>query len=263
MSKTRPPAVAGTFYPSDPSVLSEMVSKLLGAVSDDHEPGASAIIAPHAGFVFSGQTAGVAFNQFRGASAKRVLIIGPSHFVSFNGLALSTHSRFSTPLGEVPVDQVAVETLSKLDFVTRREDAHVREHSIETHLPFLQTVLDNFSIVPVVVGAASDEQIARVIEACWDAESLISVSSDLSHFLTHSTAKEADADTARRIEEGEYETLDGRDACGFRPIRGLMNLVQDRGMKFETLDLRNSGDVTGDRDRVVGYGAFALRKADE
>jgi len=239
-----------------------MVREYLADASPSEQP-TRAIIAPHAGFVFSGAVAGSAFRQLEETSARRVLVMGPSHFVAFNGLALSSHSHFLTPLGSVEVDASMNERLSALDGVVVNDAAHAREHALETHLPFLQEVLDEFTVVPVVVSDASDELVEDVVEMCWDEGMLISISSDLSHFHSYEEAVELDSETARWIEAGEWSELHGQRACGYRPLRGLMRFAAQRKSRFRLLDLRNSGDTAGDRSRVVGYGAFAMVGSDE
>lgn len=262
MSRSRPPAVAGLFYPAEPGELSAMLEAMLGEEGEEESgPLPEAIIVPHAGYVYSGPVAATAYRRLRAARGRvhRVVLVGPSHRVSFSGLAVPTVDAFATPLGTVPVDPEGVARAARLPGVSRRDDAHAEEHSLEVHLPFLQEVLGSFRVVPLVVGAAGPETVARVLEELWDGpETLVVVSSDLSHFHDYDTARRLDGATARAIEELRWEEIGYQDACGRDPIKGLLYLARKRGLAVETLDLRSSGDTSGDRHRVVGYGAFAV-----
>lgn len=255
----RPAAVAGLFYPGDPAELSHMVAELLDAappaVTDPRM-----LIAPHAGFVYSGPVAAVAYAQLsaRRRSARRVLLLGPSHRVPFRGLALSSAASYETPLGKVAIDAEACRELLDLPQVGVLDEAHAQEHSLEVHLPFLQTVLEEFRLVPVVVGDAQADAVAEVIEVFRDRpDTLVVISSDLSHFLDYDTANRVDRETTRAIESHRWD-LRPEQACGCRAINGLMKVADTHGLEVTTLDLRNSGDTAGDRSRVVGYGAYAL-----
>ena len=259
MPTVRQAAVADLFYPGDSLVLSHAVDNLLNAA-----PPAStnprALIAPHAGYVYSGPVAATAYSQLgtRRNTTRRVLLLGPSHRVPFAGLALSSAERFATPVGEVAIDTGACEELLRLPQVAVRDEAHAEEHSLEVHLPFLRAVLDDFLLIPVVVGDASPEDVAQVIESFWDRDDvLVVVSSDLSHFLDYETANRVDRETTRAI-EAHAQDLRPQQACGCRAINGLMRVAQDHALEVTTLDVRNSGDTAGDRARVVGYGAYAL-----
>jgi len=257
MTVVREPAVAGLFYPEEPAELRALVSKLLGEVvlQDDVLP--KALIAPHAGYVYSGAVAASAYarlSRYRDVY-ERVVLLGPCHRVPVAGLALSGADAFRTPLGDVPVDRDAVATLQEKG-VAVFEPSHQYEHSLEVHLPFLQTVLGAFSIVPIVVGEARPQAVAGLLDALWDGpETLIVVSSDLSHYLAYDAAREQDTATCRRIERLDTD-IGHDDACGATPLGGLLLAAQRRGMRVTTLDLRNSGDTAGDRDFVVGYGAW-------
>jgi AmmeMemoRadiSam system protein B len=257
--RPRRPAVAGLFYPAEPRSLADTVANLLGAV----EPGNAvpkALVAPHAGYVYSGSTAAVAYAQLSGARSayRRVVLLGPSHRVPFTGIALCSADAYVTPLGPVPTDPRAAETIAHVPTVRMLDAAHVPEHSLEVHLPFLQTLLEGFTLVPLVVGDAPPEHVAAVLEALWDdPETLVVVSTDLSHYLDYDTAVRADRTTTHAI-----EALDARirpeQACGCRPLNGLLHLARERGLRVTTLRLCNSGDTAGSRDRVVGYGAYAV-----
>ncbi len=259
--KARPAAVAGTFYPIDARTLAAQVDGYLAAPARAG-PIPKAIIAPHAGYIYSGPIAASAYAPLAPLRGKirRVVLAGPAHRGYVTGAAVPTASAFDSPLGAVPIDTEAVARLRALPFVAESDAAHALEHSLEVHLPFLQAVLGSFSLVPVVVGDASPAQMAQLFEAVWGGdETLVVVSSDLSHYLPYESARKRDRETANAI-----LALDARigpdEACGAMPINGLLTVARRRGMAIELLDLRNSGDTAGDRARVVGYAAFALRE---
>ena len=258
---TRDAAVAGTFYPGRGDQLRSTVRRLLDdAAATTPGPAPKALIAPHAGYVYSGPVAASAFGRAAPVRdrVRRVVLIGPSHFVRFRGLATSGAAAFATPLGCVEVDAGA-ESLLELPFVVDSPRAHDREHCLEVELPFLQEVLDAFRIVPLVVGEASAEEVGGALELLWGGdETLIVVSSDLSHYLDYDAASRLDAATARAIEELRWDAIEPDHACGWAAIRGLLWVARRRGLAASTLDLRNSGDTAGPRDAVVGYGAWAL-----
>ncbi len=262
MGFARPPAVAGMFYPAEAGELRREVASLLAAAAPPPDAAApKAIIAPHAGYVFSGPVAAKAYARLaplRGEVA-RVVLIGPAHRVSFRGLAVSAAESFATPLGPIPIDRDAVARLLALPGTSALDSAHAQEHSLEVHLPFLQTVLGHFSLVPIVAGLASAEQVARALETLWGGrETLIVVSSDLSHYLDYDSARAMDAGTRAAIERLDSAPIGFDQACGRIPIAGLLDIARRRGLAVETVDLRNSGDTAGPRDRVVGYGAWAF-----
>jgi MEMO1 family protein len=253
---TRPPAVAGLFYPGDPQTLRVGLAQLLAA-NPATGPAPKALIAPHAGYVYSGPVAARAYNLLP-AGIRRVVLLGPAHRVPLRGLALPTVAAFRTPLGDVPLDLVAMRSLDALPQVVRSDEAHRQEHSLEVHLPFLQARLGEFTLVPLVVGWASPADVAEVLERLWGGpETVVVVSSDLSHYHPYADAQRLDEDTARRIESLETP-LEGEQACGAHPLNGLLNLAKMKHLSIARLDLRNSGDTAGSRDRVVGYGAWAL-----
>ena len=259
----RQPAVAGTFYPANSQQLQQMVDRLL----DDAKTQASApkvIIAPHAGLVYSGAIAASAYARLVQArkTITQVVLIGPSHRVGFNGLAISRAESYSTPLGEIAVDTAAVKSIARLAFVEFVEQAHLYEHCLEVQLPFLQTILDSFTIVPIVAGDATPEQVSTVLKLLWNGpETLIVISSDLSHYHDYKTAQNIDRETSENIEKLQYEALDYESACGRIPISGLLALAREQSLSVKTIDLRNSGDTAGDKDRVVGYGAYIIEKS--
>ena len=257
--KARHAAVAGMFYPADTAVLERTVSELLAAVPASSD-GAKAIIAPHAGYQYSGVTAACAYRLLEGRREmiRRVVLLGPAHRVYLQGMALPSADTFTTPLGDVPVDADAVKQVLGLPGTQVSDEAHAQEHSLEVHLPFLQTVLEDFQIVPIVVGICPAHEVESVLGALWGGdETLIVVSSDLSHFHSYESAREIDARTTARIEAREA-TLHGDDACGAYAVNGLLLAATSHGLKVRTLDTRNSGDTAGDKSRVVGYGAYAI-----
>jgi AmmeMemoRadiSam system protein B len=261
LSNFREPAVAGMFYPSDSDTLREQVQGFIEKARPSGQPLLpKAIIAPHAGYIYSGAIAGSAYQHLlhSGQSIRRVVLLGPSHYASFSGLALSHYQAFRTPLGDVPVDTSAVQRIQSLPQVQFLEAAHEREHCLEVHLPFLQIALDNFSIIPLVVGSATPEAVAEVLDLLWDENTLVVVSSDLSHYLDYTTACSVDARTCGKIEHLDYAHLEPEEACGARAVAGLLKEATQRHLSATTLDLRNSGDTAGDKDRVVGYGAWSF-----
>ena len=272
----RPTAVAGTFYPADPVQLRDMVRRFLKTAASTGSgqtasassgqatspiPTPKAIIAPHAGYIYSGSIAASAYVHVASLAGqiKRVVILGPAHTMAVQGLATTSASAFQTPLGEVAIDQVAIQHVLSFTQVQILDAAHVREHGLEVHLPFLQETLGEFRLVPFVVGYASPEEVAEVIEALWGGdETLIVISSDLSHFLNYAEAQAIDEATCRAIEQVQPEAIGENGACGRRPIQGLLRLAKQRKMSVVTLDLRNSGDTAGSKNRVVGYGAWVI-----
>jgi AmmeMemoRadiSam system protein B len=259
MEHSRQAAVAGMFYPGSAAALeSEVRGYLRDAKSAGHSP--VAIIAPHAGYVYSGPVAGSAYATLvpRSGDIDRVVLLGPAHREYVAGVAASSAASFSTPLGDVPLDQKAIQAaVDEFDFVSFDDRAHALEHSIEVQLPFLQTVLSAFSLVPFAVGGAQPEQIYRLLEKLWlDRSTLVVVSSDLSHYQDYARAKALDTFTSSKIEALDPTGLSGDNACGQRPICGLLMYAARHRMRCEILDVRNSGDTAGGRDRVVGYGAY-------
>ncbi|MFK5949968.1 MAG: AmmeMemoRadiSam system protein B [Methylococcales bacterium] len=262
MKNIRPMAVAGSFYPADKEQLKAMIKGYLnGFPQADKAP--KAIIVPHAGYIYSGPVAAAAYSRLKMVAkvVKKVLLIGPSHHVGFRGLAVSTADQFATPLGNIKVDVEIVRQLTALPFVQYLDQAHELEHSLEVQLPFLQTVLQNFSLIPMVAGDATAEQVCQVIEIFWEREDvLVVISSDLSHFYDYQTAQTMDKQTSEIIEQLQYEKLGYESACGRVPVSGLMALARKNKLAIKNIDLRSSGDTAGfaDRSRVVGYGAYVI-----
>lgn len=262
MSHTRAPAVAGSFYPRDAEELGAAVDGYLAdAAAEAPSPTPKALIAPHAGYVYSGPIAASAYRllqPLRGC-VERVVLIGPAHRVPLRGLAASEADAFETPLGSVPVDGEAVARALALPQVVSLEAAHADEHSLEVQLPFLQRVLGDFRLVPLVAGDASAEEVAEVLELLWGGdETRIVISSDLSHYYPYETARSLDLATTGAIEALDPAGLGSESACGRVPVRGLLVIARRRGLRARTLDVRNSGDTAGPRDQVVGYGAYAF-----
>jgi len=255
----RPAAVAGMFYPRDPQRLGAAVDALLGVPRfGPRLP--KALIVPHAGYVYSGPIAGRAFGELgsQARSLRRIVLLGPSHHQWFHGMAVPEAEAFATPLGETRVDAEAVGRLAALPCVVVSDAPHAREHSLEVQLPFLQRLAPEAQIVPIITGQATVAEVAAVIDALWGGpETLIVVSSDLSHYQPYDAARALDKATAEAILAGR-EDLSGDEACGCVAVNGLMRVVRTRGLQGELLDLRNSGDTAGERSRVVGYGAFGF-----
>jgi hypothetical protein len=259
MTKVRPAAVAGTFYPDEPEALASTVRRLLaGATGGTERP--KALIAPHAGYVYSGPIAATAYAQIAPLAdrIRRVVLLGPAHRVALRGLALPGATAFATPLGEIEVDEAAAAALRDLPQVVTNPAAHALEHSLEVHLPFLQTVLREFRLVPLAVGDASTDEVAEVIERLWGGdETLIVISSDLSHYLPYVEACRIDRATVDTVLAFE-PILDHAQACGATPINGLLRAAFAHGLTPQLNDLRNSGDTSGDRGRVVGYASISF-----
>ena len=263
MHTTRPPAVAGSFYPSQQHALATQVQALVDAAAATRTGAAAmpkALIVPHAGYVFSGAMAARAYARLAPlrSSIRRVVLLGPVHRVPVRGLALPGADRFATPLGEITIDQAAVALITPLRQVAVSPAAHALEHSLEVQLPFLQSVLDDFMLVPLAVGDAQPAEVAQVLEILWGGpETLIVVSSDLSHFLPYTRAQSMDADTVQHI-LALAGPLSHAQACGGTPINGLLLAARYHRLRPELLGLCNSGDTAGDKRRVVGYASVAF-----
>ena len=259
----RPAAVAGMFYPDSPSRLSREIAAMLADAAGKAEECPKAIIVPHAGYIYSGPIAASAFAMLAGRrnAIHRVVLLGPTHRVAVRGLALPDCDAFATPLGNVPIDRSAADAIRDLPQVVVSDPAHRQEHSLEVEIPFLQVVLGEFSLLPIAVGEASPDAVAEVLDRLWGGhETLIVVSSDLSHYLPYEDARQIDAETARRI--GNLDPMINHyQACGATPVNGLLLAARKHGLQVRQLDLRNSGDTAGDRLQVVGYGAFAFLEA--
>lgn len=266
MSFIRPPAVAGSFYPADAISLSTQIRAFLGeaqfgADADDFRTPPKALIAPHAGYIYSGPIAAHAYVHIQSLkdTVERVVLLGPCHRVAVQGLALSSADAFTTPLGQVEIDHGLDESILALPQVHVYDATHSQEHSLEVHIPFLQILLEDFKLLPMVVGNASPDQVAEVLDLVWGGpETLVVVSTDLSHYLDYDTAQALDQKTSDAIEHLDYDAIGDSQACGRMPVKGLLEVAKRKGMSVRTLDLRNSGDTAGPRDQVVGYGSWGL-----
>lgn len=261
MRQVRQPAVSGLFYPSNPALLQAQIGKFLDNQRISGGTAPKAVIVPHAGYIYSGSTAASAFRTIRPSAERirRVVLLGPSHRVLFTGIAAPDSGSFVTPLGIVPLDQQAIDNLENIPFVCRTERAHLEEHSLEVQIPFLQTILKPFKLIPLVVGETTKEQVAEVLDLLWGGEeTLIVISSDLSHYHDYDSARRVDAATCAAIESFDADAIGDDAACGRNPVKGLLHTAASRKMRIKTLALCNSGDTAGDKNRVVGYGAWGL-----
>jgi MEMO1 family protein len=266
-SSVRPPAMAGLFYPEDAHELREAVSGYLRRSKIEQTPSASqvppkALIVPHAGYIYSGAIAAAAYSAVaeQRSSVRRVVLIGPSHRVYLRGMAVPSATYFQTPLGRIPIDGDLKRVLLRRPEVIESDAAHAQEHSLEVQLPFLQMLLHEFTLLPLVLGSVVPEQVAAALADVWgDATTLVLVSSDLSHYHTYELAREVDAATSAAILRRET-SLVGEQACGSVGINGLMYLAGQRSFDVTEIARCNSGDTAGDKSRVVGYGAFAIHE---
>jgi AmmeMemoRadiSam system protein B/AmmeMemoRadiSam system protein A len=264
MTAIRPTAFAGRFYPADAAQLAQQVDAYLGQAGarvTGRAQTPKALIAPHAGYVYSGPVAANAYALLAGGRdiITRVVLLGPSHRIAFRGMAVSAADFWASPLGEVPIDRAAIAALQGVPMLGTLDAAHAQEHSLEVHLPFLQRCLTKFSVVPVLVGDARPEEVAALLDAAWGGpETLIVVSTDLSHYLDYPSCQKADAASVAAIERLDPDSLGRDQACGRIPVGGLLLTAKRRAMEIVTLDVRKSGDTAGPKDRVVGYGSWAL-----
>ncbi len=269
MNSVRQPAVAGLFYPGNRKELSSEIQHYLSIASetqpaDSAQLSPKAIIVPHAGYIYSGATAAKAFITLKNIADKinRVILLGPSHRVHLTGLAITDVQYFRTPLGDVPIDTDSVEKILALKQVQVMDAAHWQEHSLEVQLPFLQTVLKGFQLVPLVVGDATTLEVQQVLDLLWGGpETLIVISSDLSHYHDYHTAQYIDRTTCEAIEHFKLDQIGFTEACGCIGMRALLRTAKQRQMKVHRLGLCNSGDTAGDQRRVVGYGSWAINTA--
>ncbi|WP_144391326.1 AmmeMemoRadiSam system protein B [Pleionea sediminis] len=261
--RARHPAVAGMFYPDQADLLRQEVKKFLSSNSvetgkNQYDNSVKAIIAPHAGYIYSGAVAGKVYRYLyqNHDSFNRIILLGPAHRVPFKGIVHAQCQFFETPLGNIKVDIEALEKLEQQGLIEGSSFAHRDEHCLEVQLPFIQNVLgDEVAIVPLLVGDASPEQVRLVLDALWRPGDLIVVSSDLSHYLPYDEAVEKDRFTSQKICDMNAQ-LTGNEACGCRPISGLLLFSQQQGWHVDCVELKNSGDTAGDKSRVVGYGAY-------
>lgn len=263
MTTIQHPNVAGLFYPRESDVLKHDIEHFLAEQpadpTEDQPP--KAMIVPHAGYIYSGAIAASAYRKIIpfADTIERVAVFAPSHRVGFDGLALSPAQQFRTPLGDIRVDTDSCEQLAHLPQVQWLPRAFQGEHALEVQLPFLQQILGDFSLIPIIVGNADAASVEQVMGSIWGGqETLIIVSSDLSHFLDYPTAQEHDQATNQQILALSEQHLSYEDACGRNPLRGLLRSARQHHLKPNLLDLRNSGDTAGSKDRVVGYGAYVF-----
>ena len=256
----RDTAVAGLFYEGDSDALRQQLTALLRAPTAAVTRPPQALIVPHAGYVYSGHTAAAAYSQLAPWAdvIERVVLFGPAHRVALQGMALPSVDAFATPLGNIPIDQDSIKRVELLPGVSVADEAHRQEHSLEVQLPFLQVVLGSFSLVPIVVGQCAPTTVAKVMDTLWGGpDTLLVISTDLSHFHPYEEARQRDTLTCKRI-QAKDNTLNGQDACGAHALNGLMSTEHCRSMTVKLIDKCNSGDTAGGKDRVVGYGAFRL-----
>ncbi len=261
VSNSRAPAVAGQFYPADPAQLQAMLQDMFSTARPTRLSHIKALVVPHAGLIYSGPIAASAYQAIadQADQIRRVVLLGPSNRVGFHGIATVSASEYLMPMGRVRIDQAAIERISALPQVVQLDEAHASEHSLEVQLPFLQAVLDDFLLVPLVVGDCPPGQVAEVLELLWGGdETLIVISSDLSHYHSYDEARAQDRQTSQAIINLQPENIGYEDACGRNPLNGLLLAAKTHGLKAQLIDLRNSGDTAGPRDRVVGYGAYAF-----
>jgi AmmeMemoRadiSam system protein B/AmmeMemoRadiSam system protein A len=264
MTTIRQAAVAGKFYPQNPIELKETVVSLLNHAHTTHTP-PKIVITPHAGYIYSGKTAALAYQALLevAPSIQHIVLLGPSHHVAFQGLAIPSVDGFQTPLGIMPINKKALEEISHYPFVGTLDQAHQNEHSLEVQLPFLQTLFPNAQLTPIVVGDAPAEHVSQVIETLWGGpETLIVISTDLSHYLPYDTACSLDHQTSQAIIEKRINDIPPHQACGSRPLRGALLTASKLGLNGHIVDVRNSGDTAGPKDRVVGYGAYHFGQLD-
>jgi AmmeMemoRadiSam system protein B len=258
MKSVRSPAVAGMFYPADPAELAQDVVHYLGKKSEGPAP--KMLIVPHAGYIYSGAVAGTAYAQLQHANRiRRVVLLGPNHRVALRGIAAPSVDVFVTPLGEISIDKALLHAIADMPGVLVHDAPHAQEHSLEVQLPFLQTVLQEFTLLPLLVGDTSPEMVAAVLEKIWGGEeTLIVISTDLSHYLPYSASRRVDAETSALIEARDTH-INPEQACGAHPLNGALLLAKKKGLQVHCVKLANSGDTAGSRDRVVGYGAYVAQ----
>lgn len=261
MEFVRPTAVAGAFYPSEPEILRKDIQKYIEKAPSISMPVPKAIIVPHAGYEYSAEVAASAYKLLKSArkSINKVVILAPSHKVGFDGMALTDASAYETPLGNVEIDKEMNEKLLALPSVGYLEEAHKDEHSLEVQLPFLQEVLDDFKLIPVITGNTSPTEVVALLEIVWgEKDTLIVISTDLSHYLPYNEACILDNKTKTAIENLDVNSIQQEQACGHVPLKGMLTIAKSKKMQVETLEVKNSGNTSGSKNRVVGYGAWAF-----
>ncbi len=257
-------AVAGQFYSNDPVTLQLDINQYLNNasnISNSLFTVSKAYIVPHAGYIYSGDIAASAYYQLKTRSKiiTTVILLGPAHQVPFKGIAYSCANYFNTPLGSISVNKSLINKIKHLNYIVCNDEAHEQEHSLEVQLPFLQTVLNNFTIVPLVIGDSNSQEVATLLEQLWgNEETIIIISSDLSHFNTYEVAQKLDKNTSKAISLLQPEKIHYKHACGSTPVNGLLEIAKKKKLKVSILDVRNSGDTAGDKSRVVGYGSYSF-----
>ncbi len=258
MSDIKQPNVAGLFYPLDSKELYDFLDKqFLSKDTINSLTHPKAIIAPHAGYIYSASVAIEAYRHIP-KETKRIAILSPTHYYQLDKLAYHPANYFRTPLGDITVDQAILEKLDKFIQVECIPEAFEKEHALEVHLPFLQYWLKEFTLTPLIVGQCSPEEVKEVIDLLVKNDTFIIISSDLSHFHSYEQAQELDEKTKLKIESLDFKNLNHNDACGYFPLRGLLLYAKEKGLSCETLEMKNSGDTAGDKSRVVGYGSYAI-----
>lgn len=260
MNSIRPSAVAGYFYPKNKDTLLKQIQTFIYNSTTDLNQMPYAIISPHAGYLYSGPIAGSAYKVLlpHKSHYKKILLLGPSHFVPIQGLAYPACQYFETPLGKIKLDLELLETLKEFDFVYENSSAHAREHSLEVQIPFLLYIFGEIPILPLVFGKILPEKISTLLKKIWSTEMLIIISSDLSHYYSYNEAKELDKKTSIAIQNLEPDSIGYEQACGRVGIQGLLLFAKEKNWKVHLLDLRNSGDTAGSKKQVVGYGAWSF-----
>ncbi len=261
MIRVRPAVFAGSFYPAAPQVLIKNIEAMLNKTSRPIIESIKAFIVPHAGYIYSGQIAAEVFRQLKSThqNLKNIVLIGPSHRVWFKGLSVPSAEKFATPLGEIDLNCEQIKQLIKKPQVHVRDDAHQQEHCLEVQLPFIQYLFKQIKIIPIVVGETTTAEIIEVLECYWDdPQTVILVSSDLSHFHDYQTAKNIDQTTQKFIESFDYQSIENQMACGSAAIKAVLKMAKQKSMQITHLGYCNSGDTAGDINRVVGYAAYAI-----
>lgn len=260
MIQHKAPAVAGLFYAANPQQLQQDVGHYLDVDYERNEKKPRILIVPHAGYEYSAQVAAKAYVELGKYSGgiKNVIVVGPAHFVNLKGAALPSHGYFSTPLGEIPVNQQLIDELKENPLFKINDQAFAKEHSVEVQLPFLQKMLKNFKVVPIVYGQVDPQQLAAALQKLAQAEDTVLVfSADLSHYYDAPVAEKIDRQTAKIIAEGNAD-ITAEMSCGAEGINAAMILAKQLQMSSRLLDLTHSGKVRGDMSRVVGYGAWSF-----
>ncbi len=254
----RQPAVAGMFYPQDRLILEQTIKQFI-AQAEQYNPPPKALIVPHAGYIYSGYTAAQAYAslQSKSATIKKIVLLGPAHTMYFKGIAYDPATYVATPLGDIEQDTGLLAKISSLPYVYSLPQAHQKEHCLEVQWPFCQVLFNQFTLLSLVVGETEPEQVAELLELVWGGdETLIIISSDLSHYLAYNEAQKEDTQTCLAISTLNFESLIHHNACGFYPLRGFLHYARQHQLCGRLVDLRNSGDTAGSKERVVGYSSY-------